>query len=103
MEKKKLKRLLRQHQLDSFQTFSKMPISINGPELDSDNKSSIDFRNLSRNSPETQEQQSLNSSERLEEQIMTTMLLKERSRPEKKVKEKKSQLISRPREVESTK
>jgi len=80
-----------------------MPISINGPELDSDNKSSIDFRNLSRNSPETQEQQSLNSSERLEEQIMTTMLLKERSRPEKKVKEKKSQLISRPREVESTK
>lgn len=80
-----------------------MQMSINGLELDSDNKSSIDFKNPSRSLQETLELESSSSLERLEELIMITTLLKEKLKEEKKLREKKSQLISKLRELESIK
>jgi len=67
-----------------------------------DSKSSIGCRSLSRSSLLTQERENLGFSVKLEELIMTIMLLRVRLRPEKRLKEMRSQLILKPRELEST-
>jgi hypothetical protein len=100
--KKKLKSQKPPLQLDSYQTFSKMRMCINGQVLDLDNRSSTDFKSLSRSSLLTQGPASLGSLEKLEELIMTTMSLREKLKVEKKVRARRSQQISRQREPEST-
>jgi len=74
----------------------------NGPALASDNKSFTGFKSLSRSSLLTQGPASLGSLEKLEELIMTTMSLREKLKVEKKVRARRSQQISRQRELEST-
>ena len=100
--KKKLKSQKPLLQSDSCQTFSKMPMFINGQELVSDNRSSTDFKSPSRSSLLTPVLENLSSLVRLEEPIMTTMSLREKLKEEKKARARRSQQILRERELEST-